>query len=128
MQKFTTIYLLSLQFIPQYIVVDFRIKGLFQYPHWYRRGQRGNVCYVFSRCCGGCYLPHHLQMVRWRQIVGSWPMALSPAIARIGNRKTPEVRLRGFSSSNVDYLLRFAYRHYSICRQTLQYTYKQISQ
>ena len=33
MQKFTTIYLLSLQFIPQYIVVDFRIKGLFQYPH-----------------------------------------------------------------------------------------------
>ena len=51
-------------------------------------------------------------------------MALSSAIARIGNRKTPERHLRGFSSSNVDYLLRFAYRHYSICKQALQYVHE----
>ena len=66
-------------------------------------------------------------MARRRQIVGNWPMALSPAIAKTGNRKTPEHHLRGFSSSNMDYSLHFAYRHYSICKNALQYAFDDFS-
>lgn len=57
----------------------------------------GSICYIFSHCRGWCSLPLHYQMVGQRQkIVGNQPMALSPAIAKNGNRKAPVFQHRGF--------------------------------
>ena len=87
---------------------------------------RGNAYYVFGCRCGWCSLPLHHQMVgRW-QIVGNQPMALNPAMPELGIEKPQSVTSGVFHlSSCMDCLLRFAYRHYSICKNTLQYVFRE---
>ncbi len=52
-------------------------------------------------------------------------MALSPAIAKIGNRKAPVLNSPGLFAVVLLGVLRFvfAYWHYSICKMCLQYVF-----
>ena len=94
-----------------------------------RQVRKGGVChgyYYFLYCCrcGWCSLSLHQQMVRRRQIVGNKPMVLSLPYQNRNRKPRKSCTLSGFSLAvRHGLLFPFVYRHYSICKNDLQYAH-----